>query len=429
MLPLLALLATSPAHGNSGIAWIQDDWSRAKKTALAKKQMVAVDVWATWCHTCLSMTNYVLNEAPVVALKDRMTWLAMNFDEPRNGPFFEAFPPGGGIPTYFVVDPATEKVVARWTGSGTSQEMAAFFSEAAKNDGDSLHRGQLALQSKSYDQAHKIFQEALKNEKLDPKTKSRIVNGLVESLYRTDPKACAREVTPYLDAVEDSAQGLDSVAMVADCASAITDKTERDAILAKVGARLQKGVRDDNPLLAVDDCAAYLATMVDLYDELGDKARAEATVGRWVTMLESAAKAAKTPEARATFEYHRVEAYLRLGRYDDAITMLTASEKAQPKDFNHPWRLAMVYLKKGELDRGLTSIDRALKLGYGGRKVRLFSTKIDLLLAKKDVARAKATIEAARAHLKHINPSQVREPWIAELEGKAKQVEALDQKS
>ena len=61
MLLFPLLLAAAPDA--SGIAWIHDDWEKAKQAAIAKNKLVAIDVSATWCHSCLSMKNYALKEA------------------------------------------------------------------------------------------------------------------------------------------------------------------------------------------------------------------------------------------------------------------------------------------------------------------------------------------------------------------------------
>lgn len=422
MLPfaLGLLLTTSPAKDLSGIRWIHDDWTRAKQTAKKQNKLVAVDVWATWCHTCLSMKNYVLKRAPLAKVRGQHTWLSLDYDKEENAAFFEVFPIGA-FPTFLVIDPRSDQIVARWVGSGTAEEMTAFFADAGRSTTEALSRGQKALARRRYGEARRIFEAALTKEKLDRATKTRMVSGLMEALYKTDKKACARKIAPYLNEVDDTAPGLDAVAMAAYCADALKKK-EKEEILAKVATRLAPVVKNDALHLSVDDRSSLYGTLVSAYDTLGKKKEADEAAKARLALLEAAARKAKTPAARATFDYHRMEVYLRFKRYDEAERMLTASEKAQPKDFNHPWRLAIVYLKKGAYDRGLEAIERALKNGYGGRKIRLYSTKIDLLLAKKDLRRARATVAEGKKALAAVNESQVRDYWRKEFESKVTQV-------
>src|SRR5262245_57560515 len=110
-LPLLGLLAVSAEP----LPWVHDDWAAAKKQAIAEKKLVAVDVWATWCHTCLSMKNYILKEPPLAKVAKQHVWLSLDYDLEKNAAFFTRFPIGV-FPTFLVVDPEREEIVARWPG-------------------------------------------------------------------------------------------------------------------------------------------------------------------------------------------------------------------------------------------------------------------------------------------------------------------------
>ena len=68
LLGALTALVTAAAPSASGIRWVEDDWPAARAQAKRDKKLVAVDVWATWCHTCLSMKNYVLTEPELAPL-------------------------------------------------------------------------------------------------------------------------------------------------------------------------------------------------------------------------------------------------------------------------------------------------------------------------------------------------------------------------
>src|SRR5262245_56422136 len=41
------------------IAWIADDYKNAIACAKQKQQPLVIDLWAPWCHTCLSMQTTV----------------------------------------------------------------------------------------------------------------------------------------------------------------------------------------------------------------------------------------------------------------------------------------------------------------------------------------------------------------------------------
>src|SRR5262245_2207872 len=91
----------------SGIVWINDDWAKAKAQAIEAGQLIAVDVWATWCHTCLSMKHFVLTEKPLADVSKQHTFLMLDFDRPENAAFFAkiAVP---ALPTFMVIDPKSQ---------------------------------------------------------------------------------------------------------------------------------------------------------------------------------------------------------------------------------------------------------------------------------------------------------------------------------
>lgn len=411
-----ALLISAPAKPST-LPWIHDDWAAARKQALATGKLVAVDVWATWCHTCLSMKNFVLEEAPLAAVASQHVWLSVDYDRESNAAFFGAYPVSA-FPTFMVVDPKAEQVVARWVGSGTAEQMAGFFAAAKVDAKDPLTLGMRALAKNDAAAARPIFEKALTQKGLDQAVETRLWNGLMESLSRVDPKACAARAPEVIARTDDTAPGIDAVLIAADCASGdvSVEKAARER-LEKVAASPALEA------LAPDDRSGLFATLADLYDKTGDTAKGDAATRRRLAVLEKAAAAATTPAQRATFDPHRLECYLRLHQHDVAEKMLAASERDFPKDFNPPARLALLYRDKGDTQRGLAAIDRALALGYGPRKVRLHSTKIDLLIDAKKWPEARAAIAAARAHIAQLDAALVRASWSAGLEAQAARID------
>ena len=117
------------------------------------------------------------------------------------------------------------------------------------------------------------------------------------------------------------------------------------------------------------------------------------------------------------FDPHRVSAALASKQTEKMVEPLLLSEKDFPKDYNPPARLAVIYRELGQLDEGLTAIERALgKCKEGPRKLRLFETKASILEKKGDAAGKKKTLEDAVKYAKKLPRSQVSEQRIAGLE-------------
>ena len=410
---LLLAMAASPAP--SGIAWLHDDWPTARTRAIEAKKWVAVDVWATWCHSCLSMKNFVLTEPPLTQVKDQHVYLQLDYDLEKNASFFEKFPISV-FPTFLVIDPRKETVVARWAGSGSAEQMASFFAHAKLGETpDAVARAQAAILQGNHETGRQILETALADKALRPADRSRLSVAWAELMYDSDKKACAQKAPALLRDLPPDVGAIDTTCLIAYCALGLDKGTaDRTHALSEIRGFIEKLLARDLEV-EVDDRSSLYGTLVEVLDALGDDQAARKATEARLALLEKAASMAKTPKARATFDYHRLEGYLRLGRHQKALEMLQASERAQPNDFNHPWRIALVHLNAGRPKEGLEAIERALARGYGGRKLRLYSTKIDLLLAAKDHKAARATFREAVAKLAEMPAAQVRPGWRAEL--------------
>jgi thiol:disulfide interchange protein len=70
MLPALLLVAA--LHGP--LTFIEDDHPKALAAARAAHKPLFIDLWATWCHSCLSMQRFVLSDAGMKPLADAVVW-------------------------------------------------------------------------------------------------------------------------------------------------------------------------------------------------------------------------------------------------------------------------------------------------------------------------------------------------------------------
>src|SRR5688572_25080794 len=82
--------AAAPASPAPAFAHVEDfDAGIAK--AKAEGKAVVVDAWAPWCHTCLSMQNYVLNDPSLAPLAERVVLVELDTDKPENAAFLEKY--------------------------------------------------------------------------------------------------------------------------------------------------------------------------------------------------------------------------------------------------------------------------------------------------------------------------------------------------
>lgn len=405
----LALLIT----GASGpIHWIEDDWPRARQKAAQEGKLVAVDVWATWCHSCLSMKHVVLTRPSFRSVAKQHIYLALNFDLPKNAAFFERYP-ASAFPTFLLIDPKSAQVVARHLGSGTEAEMLSFFRQPPEDDETLRAAEALLAKGKTKAAAQMLSAHLLAHAKSGPS--SRAVASWVEAMWQSDRARCAREGPRWLRFTDQSVRGLDAAILVGYCASALPPKEARTTHEAVY--EVLRPVVDRPPArLSPDDVSSVFGAAIQTLERLGRAAEAKRLVRRQLKTLEAAAQAAPNGAARATYDAHRLEAYLSLKRFAEAERMLKASEKARPEDFNPPWRLARLYLAWDRPQDALAAIERGLRLGYGGRKLRLYSTKLEALHALGRTERARAVAEEAERWLSSVPAHLVRSGWRKEFD-------------
>ena len=87
-----------------------------------------------------------------------------------------------------------------------------------------------------------------------------------------------------------------------------------------------------------------------------------------------------------TYNWHRAEVYVYLGRPLDIVPALEKSAKDLPDAYDPRARLGWVYLKAGKMAEAATWTDQALALVYGPRKGRLLGTRAEIAAFQHDAA-------------------------------------------
>lgn len=386
----------------SGPRFIEDAPDHALAEARRLGRPLFVDLWAPWCHTCLSLKAYVLRDPALAPLVDRFVWASVDTEKDRNAAFV-ARHPIEAWPTLLVLDPRDQRPILRWVGAATAAELVVLLDDAAAVfEGTSSStsfaaafvRGQRAAQAGRTGDAIAAFDEAAKVEGLDPGRRARVLEALIGQLAKHDPRTCARQAIDALGSLPPGTSRANVVLSGLSCAVylgaadlAAPLRAEALAIAGDAAA----------PILA-DDRSALFESVVEAETAFGDLAAARRAAAAWATFLEGEAARAPDPAARAVFDAHRTAAYLALGTPEKALPILERSARDFPLDYNPPARLARVLLVLGRLHDARAAIDRALSLGYGPRKLRLFLLSADIEKASGDLDAERRALEAALAH-------------------------------
>lgn len=378
---------TAAATPSAAVEFVEDDLEAATARARAEKKALFVDAWAPWCHTCLSMKNYVLVDPSLKPLADRVVFASVDTDRPSSGAFLERYKMSFW-PTFFVIDPNDGNVVAYFPGAASAREMKTFIEDALHvmdanaKPGDPLLLLARASSARAAGDAKKalaLYDELLAKTDAKWPRRSEALAGKLNALASSgDPDGCARFGTAHIDEITGAAAPADFASIMLTCAGKLAKSATQEAAKKKALARIEALVASPPPESTVDDRADVLAMLASAKSEVGDTDGARVAHEKRLAMMEQAAREAKTPEIAATYDYGRAISYLALGRAEEAMRMLEAREREMPKSYDPPARLANVLLRMGKLDAALAANGRAVALSYGPRRLGYLRLRADI---------------------------------------------------
>lgn len=407
------------------IAWLHDDYAAALAQAKLADKPLIVDLWAPWCHTCISMKTYVLTDARITAKKDAFVWLAVDTDKPENADATEAMPQSFW-PTFYALSP-TGGVLARHVGSATVDEFVAFLDRAAakKKQGgttlvDRLRAGDAARAAGDLPGAAKAYEAALAAAEDDPRRFAAAVS-LIEALYKADNfERCAEVGAARLDDMKNasSASAADFTYFAVTC-SERAKREDHAALVARAAGPdgpLRTLLANPEAKLSVDDRADALRILRELEDQRGNKDEAKKLAVQQRKLLDDEVAKLDDPYTAMTYHWPRAEVYAYLGVPGELVADLEASAKALPKEYEPVYRLAWVLLQAGRADEAVAPAEAAVARTYGPRKARALAVLADVHKARGDVEAEREARAAIVAHLRSLPEHQRPAKKIAAAE-------------
>lgn len=403
-----AAVAVAPTM-HHGLPWYADAPGAALDAARTADKLVLVDLWAAWCHTCLSMRAYVLTSEHLAGVRERLVFLAIDTEQAANAKVLERLPIAAW-PTFYLID-ADYRVYGRLIGAAAPAQLTAFVRDglrafdAAKQgtlppddplalaiDGDRLAASGKLLEARDH------YQRALGGAAIDWPRRPDVLVALAGTLRKLGQHdACVDLGLRELAHTGDSASATDFAFHQRACAASLDPHDARGVrIDDAIDARIAPLCMDGSAAMTPDDRGDACGLLRELRRDRKDEAGARAVTEKRLAVLRDAARDVPD-EIALTYDFARMESLLALGRGEEAVALLRAREKALPDDYNPPHYLARTYRELGRFDEGLAAIERALAKASGPRRAGILGVKVDLLLGKDARTEARQVLEAQLA--------------------------------
>ena len=138
------------------------------------------------------------------------------------------------------------------------------------------------------------------------------------------------------------------------------------------------------------------------------RARTRSIFHRFTDALEDLADARRLGADSATVDTERAAIFQAVGRYDDALTIMSEAEKRRA-DFSSVAAMASLYAESGDIDRAEHLFDESLDRYRGVSPIplaQLHFQRAKMWLAQGDLRRARSWLDAAHRRLPAYAPAQ-----------------------
>jgi thiol-disulfide isomerase/thioredoxin len=384
------------ASMEGSLAWIADDYPAAMACARAKHVPLVLDLWAPWCHTCLSMQTTVLVDPSFATDQARFVFAKLDTDRDQNARPMEKLAPSAW-PTFYVIG-NDDAVLARFVGAASVAQFHEFLDAglaATKGGADAagahLLSAERALAVKDLATADTELEAGLAAAPQDWPRRAELLNSLVLTKYKlANYPGCIALTTNYLEQLGDAAVTSDFIATGTMCADADrrTDQASQDAIMILRNAAVARWKRllAQSKQLSIDDRSDAMANLRETVEKLGDKPAARAIALEQRELLDRAAAKAPSPLAAMTYNWPRAEVYAYLGKPLDLVPALEKSAADLPNEYDPRARLGWLYLRAQDYPNAAKWTDQALAMVYGPRKGRLLALRAEIAAAQHDPA-------------------------------------------
>ena len=355
----------------------------------------------------------MLEQADLAGYAGQFVWLELNFDKAENHAFLAKY---GAIstPTFYVIDPRNDRVVASQAGAMSLSELKQFLNRgagAARAKTQTLWDQALTkgdeLLARQPEDAVDAYRQALDLSPADWPKRELAESSLVTALQNSGRyQRCAETAAANATGMEHDAMFARTVvggmwclvsADPAPWTAAVAHKLEP---LAKEALSSSTTVRDHRDEL--------YRTLMYLAISRNDKAAAANWGDRWLQELDAIRPV--NDDERSAVDIARVEAVQTFGDPKRILPALIASERAMPDNWNASLRVAQMEIAATDYDEALAACDRGIARNAGpAGRAWLLKVKAEALAAKGQSQAARQALEEALIAAEHIPNPQTRD--------------------
>jgi tetratricopeptide (TPR) repeat protein len=377
------------------------------------------------------MRAFVFTDKSLTRQAGRFVWLSIDTENAKNAEFLKKFPVDVW-PSTFIIDSAGETAAMRWVGGASLAQIVTIFDDGeravrASHGGfeETLARADRLYALGKNAEAAKSYREAIALAPPSWPRYGRTVESLLFALESSGGNAlCATTARDAYRSLRHTASAVNVAGTGLGCAIELPANTpDRKSLIAELERDTREVMSDPKRTMPGDDRSGLYQTLISAREDARDEAGQRQLTREWSSFLDGEAARAKTPEQRASFDSHRLGAYMALKEPQRAIPMLEISERELPDDYNPPARLAVAYKEMSEWNRALAASDRALEKAYGPRRLGILRTRAEIFQGKGDTDSAKKTLEQAIAEAEALPEGQKNPGMTASLR---KKLEALE---
>ena len=355
----------------------------------------------------------LLAHADLARYAGQFVWLELSYDEPGNREFLAKYG-AKSTPTFFVINPQDETVVAMQPGAMSLPELKQFLDRgtaAMRANGQTtadaaLIRGDALMAQQPADAAKEYF-EALRLAPVDWTSRELAEASVVQALQDSKQRQqCAESAVKYAGAMKRDVLFVRTVATgmwclaSADPAPWIEPQFDMLRPLAEEVLSLPISVRDHRD--------SIYRTLMIIEVAHNDTSAALKWGDRWLTELDAIKP--RSDEERSALDIARVENIQVTGDPARILPALRASEKAMTNNYIASLRLAQMEMEARQYGDAILTCSRGLARNPGAlSRAWLLRIEAQALTAEGQTREARQVLEEALTAAEQIPGKEARE--------------------